>query len=370
MPSLVRRQPESMNSHTKILSMADNILASLSAAIICVDHELKLRFINQSAEVLLEVSGTRYCGHPISEFMGDTDELEPILYDALQTGQPYTRRRSQINLPSGHTINVDYSITPISENEWPQLLIELYPLDRYLRIDRDEALRDHQEITRQMLKGLAHEIKNPLGGIRGSAQLLARELDDEHKREYTDIIIGETDRLTALVDRLLGPRNLPEPLDTNIHELLERACRLIELESEGAITMKRDYDPSIPEIYLDRELMLQAFLNIVRNAMQCLASTPDPCISIVTRVERQFTIGTVRHRTVILIDIIDNGPGIPDKLQDHLFYPMISGRPDGTGLGLSLAQSIIHQHSGLIEVESSPGRTDFTIIIPLEQQTT
>ena len=356
-----------MNLQTNLVPMADNILGSLSAAIICVDHELRLRFINQSAEVLLEISGTRYCGHPLSDILADTSELEPIMYDALQTGQPYTRRRGKIDLPSGHTVNVDYSITPISENEWPQLLVELYPLDRYLRIDRDEALRDHQEITRQMIRGLAHEIKNPLGGIRGSAQLLAKELDNGDQREYTDIIISETDRLTALVDRLLGPKNAPKPIDTNVHQLLERACRLIELESGGSITIKRDYDPSIPEVFIDRELMLQAFLNIIRNAMQMLGETEDPTIKIVTRVERQFTIGTERHRTVMMIDIIDNGPGIPEDLKDHLFYPMISGRPDGTGLGLSLAQSIIHQHKGIIEVESEPGDTDFTIIIPLEQ---
>lgn len=349
-------------------SMADNILGSLSAAIVCVDHELKLRFINQSAEVLLEVSGSRGCGHTISELLHNSTELESVMYDALQTGQPYTRRRGQLDLASGHSVTVDYAITPISENEWPQLLIEFYPLDRYLRIDRDESLRDHQEITRQMIRGLAHEIKNPLGGIRGSAQLLARELTDSNQQEYTDIIIAETDRLTALVDRLLGPRNAPHPSMTNIHELLERVRKLIELESGGRIEMCRDYDPSIPEINVDRELMLQAFLNIARNAMQCLAETESPCIKITTRTERQFTIGSTRHRNVITIDILDNGPGIPEPLKDHLFYPMISGRPDGTGLGLSLAQSIIHQHSGIIEANSEPGKTVFTIIIPLEQR--
>ncbi|XOV90770.1 MAG: nitrogen regulation protein NR(II) [Pseudomonadota bacterium] len=347
--------------------MAENILGSLSTAILCVDHELRLRFLNQSAEMLLEVSGARSCGKKVSDLMLNTTELEAVMYDALQTGQPYTRRRGQIFLPSGHHVTVDYAITPISENEWPQLLIELYPLDRYLRIDRDEALRDHQEITRQMIRGLAHEIKNPLGGIRGSAQLLARELAEASQTEYTDIIIGETDRLTALVDRLLGPKTAPRPTSTNVHELLERVRRLIELESEGSIHISRDYDPSIPEILLDKELMLQAFLNIARNAMQCLADTSDPEIRFATRVERQFTIGSNLHRTVLTVDIIDNGPGIPESLKDHLFYPMISGRPDGTGLGLSLAQSIIHQHAGLIEVASEPGRTDFTVIIPLEQ---
>lgn len=350
------------------VSMAENILGSLSAAILCVDHELKLRFINQSAESLLEASGTRYCGHSISELLLNSSELVSVMYDALQTNQPYTRRRAQLDLPSGSTVTVDYAITPISENEWPQLLIELYPLDRYLRIDRDEALRDHQEVTRQMIRGLAHEIKNPLGGIRGSAQLLARELSNQSQREYTDIIIAETDRLSGLVDRLLGPRTVPAPTRTNIHEVLERVLRLIELECEGTINIKRDYDPSIPEVFVDKELMLQAFLNIARNAMQCLTETKDPCIRIVTRTERQFTIGSRRHRTVIMIHIIDNGPGVPDSLKDHLFYPMISGRPNGTGLGLSLAQAIVHQHAGLIEVSSEPGKTDFTIIIPLEQQ--
>ncbi len=355
-----------MELHT---SIAANILGNLSAAIVCLDHELKLRFINQSAEVLLEVSGTRLTGRKISEFLLNTGELESVLYDALQTSQPYTRRRCHLDLVTGHSVTVDYAITPISEDEWPQLLLELYPLDRYLRIDRDEAVRDHQDVTRQMVRGLAHEIKNPLGGIRGSAQLLARELRDPGLQEYTDIIISETDRLTALVDSLLGPRSIPRLAATNIHELLERVCRLIELESASAIAVNRDYDPSIPEIEVDRELILQAFLNITRNAMQSLTDTNNASIRIVTRVERQFTIGARRHRKVIVIHIIDNGPGVPPALKDHLFYPMISGRPDGTGLGLSLAQSIIYQHAGLIEFESEPGKTDFSIIIPLESKT-
>jgi len=348
--------------------MANNILDSLTSAILCVDHELRLRYINQSAESLLEISGTRSCGHTIGELLAETAEFESMLYDALQTNQAYTKRREHLTLLSGHTVNVDYSITPVSEEEWPQLLIEFQSLDRYLRIDRDEALRDHQQVTRQMIRGLAHEIKNPLGGIRGSAQLLARELNDPAMREYTNIIVDETDRLTSLVDRLLGPKTVPSPADTNIHEVLERVRKLIEIESNQRISIERDYDPSIPEVYVDAELIMQAFLNIARNAMQSLQDIDNPKIQFVTRTERQFTIGSKRHRTVITIDIIDNGPGVPEDLKAHLFYPMISGRPDGTGLGLSFAQSIVHQHSGLIEVTSQPGRTDFKIIIPLEQQ--
>ncbi len=289
------------------------------------------------------------------------------MYDALQTGQPYTRRKADLKLIGGHVITVDYTISPINEAEWPRLLMEVQPLDRYLRIDRDEAIRSHQETTRQMIRSLAHEIKNPLGGIRGSAQLLARELTEPAQLEYTQVIVEEADRLTALVDRLLGPNTLPLPRMTNIHELLERICKLIEMESDRHIVIVRDYDPSIPEICIDADLVMQAILNIAHNAAQSLAETPEPGLKLVTRTERQFTIGTTRHRLVIKIDVIDNGPGIPEALREQLFYPMISGRPDGSGLGLSFAQSIIHRHHGLIEFSSEPGETVFTVIIPLEQ---
>ncbi|MEX2489803.1 MAG: nitrogen regulation protein NR(II) [Pseudomonadales bacterium] len=347
--------------------MNESILDNLSTALLFLDHQLKLCFINPSAESLLEISGTRSCGQPVSELFAETRELESVMYDAIQTGQPYTRRKAEIKLNSGGTKTVDYTVTPVNEDEQPRLLMEVHPLDRYLRIDRDEAIRSHQDTTRQMIRGLAHEIKNPLGGIRGSAQLLSRELDNAPLLEYTNIIIQETDRLTALVDRLLGPRTLPRPRMTNIHELLERTYKLIEMESDQRINISRDYDPSIPELYIDAELMMQAIFNIARNAAQSVADTPNATLTLVTRTERQFTIGNARHRLVVKIDIIDNGPGIPPALHEQLFYPMISGRPDGSGLGLSFAQSIVHQHHGLIEFESEPGDTRFTIIIPLEQ---
>lgn len=347
--------------------MNESILDNLSTALLSLDHELKLRFINPAAESLLEFSGNRSCGQPISELLQDSRELESVMYDALQTGQPYTRRKADLKLASGSVITVDYTVTPVNEDEWPRLLIEVHPLDRYLRIDRDEAIRSHQESTRQMVRGLAHEIKNPLGGIRGSAQLLARELTDPGQREYTDVIVGEADRLSSLVDRLLGPNTLPKPRTTNIHELIEHVCKLIDMECDHRIHIVKDYDPSIPEIHIDPELMMQAILNIAHNAAESLVDTADPEIKLVTRTERQFTIGTVCHRLVVKVDIIDNGPGIPDALKEQLFYPMISGRPEGTGLGLSFAESIVHQHRGLIEFTSVPQETVFTIIIPLEQ---
>ena len=221
-----------------------------------------------------------------------------------------------------------------------------------------------------LVRGLAHEIKNPLGGIRGAAQLLARELPEESLKDYTNVIIEEADRLRNLVDRMLGSNKLPSLAMTNVHEVLERVCSLVEAESQGCITLVRDYDPSIPDVLIDREQMIQAVLNIVRNAMQAISGQNElrlGRISLRTRAMRQFTIGHVRHRLVSKIEIIDNGPGIAPELQETIFYPMVSGRPDGTGLGLAITQNIISQHQGLIECDSHPGHTTFSIFLPLEQ---
>lgn len=346
--------------------MNDHILNNLNTAVLSVDHELRLCFINPAAESLLELSAKRSLGHMVSDLIPAAESVQAVLSDTLQTGQQYTHRRAEIRLVSGTQITVDFTVSPSTEDSWPRLLIEFHPLNRYLKIDRDAALQEQQEMTRAMIRGLAHEIKNPLGGIRGSAQLLQDELGSPELEEYTGIIIQETDRLTALVDRLLGPRTVPEFRLANVHEVLERVRKLIELEADPPINCIRDYDPSIPEIKLDTEMMLQAILNIARNAMQGLGTTTDAEIKIVTRIDRQFTIASIRHRNVLRIDIIDNGPGIPESLKEYLFYPMISGRPNGTGLGLSVAHSIVHQHHGIIEFESEQGCTRFTIIIPLE----
>ena len=250
------------------------------------------------------------------------------------------------------------------------LLLEVHPRDRLLRITKEEAQLSKQETSKMLVRGLAHEIKNPLGGIRGAAQLLARELPDEHLKDYTNVIIEEADRLRNLVDRMLGSNKLPALAMTNVHEVLERVCHLVEAESQGCITLVRDYDPSIPDVLIDREQMIQAVLNIVRNAMQAISSQNElrlGRISLRTRALRQFTIGHVRHRLVTKVEITDNGPGIPAELQETIFFPMVSGRPDGTGLGLAITQNIISQHQGLIECESHPGHTTFSIFLPLEQ---
>jgi two-component system nitrogen regulation sensor histidine kinase GlnL len=250
------------------------------------------------------------------------------------------------------------------------LIIEIQPIDRLLRISREEMLTTSHETTRNLVRGMAHEIKNPLGGIRGAAQLLARELPNTGLTEYTNIIIDEADRLRNLVDRMLGPNQLPKWQSLNIHEAIERVGNIIKAESSDAIKIVRDYDPSIPAMQGDKEMLIQALLNIVRNAMQALveANVLNGVIQLRTRVHRQYTIGRKHHSLVCRIDIIDNGPGIASDMIENIFYPMISGRAEGTGLGLTISQHLIHQHHGLIECQSEPGKTRFSLYLPMEAQ--
>lgn len=348
------------------------LLDNLTTAILLLDSELCLEYMNPAAEMLLAVSGQRSHGQFISELFTESPEALASLRQAVDQGHPFNKREAILTslTLTGQTLTVDYSVTPMLERGRTHLLLEVHPRDRALRITKDEAQLSKQETTKVLVRGLAHEIKNPLGGIRGAAQLLARELPDESLQDYTNVIIEEADRLRNLVDRMLGSNKLPKLAVTNIHEVLERCCSLIDAESQGRITLVRDYDPSIPDLLIDREQMIQAVLNIMRNAMQALATLNDlrlNRITLRTRARRQFTIGHVRHRLVARIEIIDNGPGIPPELHDTLFYPMVSGRPDGTGLGLAIAQTIISQHQGMIECESHPGNTLFTICLPLEQ---
>ena len=245
-----------------------------------------------------------------------------------------------------------------------ELLLEIQQVDRQLRITREEQILARNQATRALIRGLAHEIKNPLGGLRGAAQLLERELHEASLTEYTQIIIEEADRLQNLVNNMLGPNRLPEMKSVNIHQVLERVCSLVKVETGPALTVNKDYDPSIPPINGDMDQLIQSFLNIVRNAVR--AAGREGVIDLTTRVLRQFTIGNIRHRLVISVDIEDNGPGIPKELQERIFFPMVSGS-DGMGLGLSISQTLINRHQGLIEFTSKPGRTVFRVLLPLEQ---
>ncbi|NBK40669.1 nitrogen regulation protein NR(II) [Pseudomonas soli] len=349
------------------------LLDNLTTATLLLNAELRLEYMNPAAEMLLAVSGQRSHGQFISELFTESAEALNSLRQAVEQAHPFTKREAQLTSLTGQSITVDYAVTPILHQGQTLLLLEVHPRDRLLRITKEEAQLSKQETTKMLVRGLAHEIKNPLGGIRGAAQLLARELPEDGLRDYTNVIIEEADRLRNLVDRMLGSNKLPSLCMTNIHEVLERVCSLVEAESQGGITLVRDYDPSLPDVLIDREQMIQAVLNIVRNAMQAIAGQNELRLGRITlrsRAVRQFTIGHVRHRLVARIEIIDNGPGIPAELQDTLFYPMVSGRPDGTGLGLAITQNIISQHQGLIECESHAGHTTFSIYLPLEQGAT
>jgi two-component system nitrogen regulation sensor histidine kinase GlnL len=249
------------------------------------------------------------------------------------------------------------------------VLVELWPLEAQARQDREERLREQAQAHKELIRNLAHEIKNPLGGIRGAAQLLEMELDRPELAEYTQVIIHEADRLQSLVDRLLAPHRHPHLVgDVNIHEVCERVRALVLAEHPQGLRVLRDYDTSIPEFRGDRAQLIQAVLNIVQNAAQALAgriATGDAEITLRTRVARQITFGRQRYRLALELHVIDNGPGVPDAIKERIFYPLVTGRDGGSGLGLTLAQTFVQQHHGLIECESAPGRTDFRILIPL-----
>lgn len=352
--------------------MNQRFLEHLNTGVLLLNAHLIVIYMNPAAEALLEISGNRGLGVHFSELATESDEAREALLQAIISNHSYTKREAIIHLHNHQHITLDYSVSPVlhPESKKPSLLIELHGRERLMRINREEQLIAKHETTRSLVRGLAHEIKNPLGGIRGAAQLLERELPSAELKEYTGIIIEEADRLRDLVDRLLGPRQIPKQEQVNVHEVLERVCQLIAVEFPGQVQVKRDYDPSIPEILADKGQLIQATLNICRNAMQSMLEARDPkrppCIALRTRTSRQLTIGHNHHRLAVQITIEDNGPGIPKELQPDLFYPMVSGRAEGTGLGLSIAQTIINQCHGIIEFDSNEERTIFSIFLPLE----
>lgn len=346
-----------------------DILDNLSTGVVALDGQLRVRTINASAQALLEASEARVLGQEAGVLGTAPEDLLETLRQVATERTPVARRGMALTLHSGAQIHLDLFATPILvEGELDGLLLELQPVDRLQRISREEGMQQAQETTRAVIRGLAHEIKNPLGGVRGAAQLLARELPDEDLAEYTRIIIREADRLRDLVDRLLGPHNQMDLAPINVHEVLEHVRNLISAEADERVTIQRDYDPSLPEFSGDRTQLIQAVLNIMRNALQAASSPGDCEICLRTRSQRQYTIGARRHRLVCRIDITDNGPGIPEDLQHAIFVPMVTGRADGTGLGLSIAQSIVGRHGGLLECHSEPGCTRFTLYLPMECQ--
>ncbi|HJV27402.1 MAG TPA: nitrogen regulation protein NR(II) [Aromatoleum sp.] len=333
----------------------------LSSAVVLIDEDLSIRYLNAGAENLFAVSQRRLIGAPLSQLLGDPPGLSAALGNALNTNWSYTGQDLKIPRPNGEPLRLDCIVSP-AEAAGVSLLLEFRPIDAQLRVAREEQLLQQQQANRELIRNLAHEIKNPLGGIRGSAQLLERELADPQLREYTQVIIAEADRLQDLMNRLLTSHCMMRPGQLNIHDVLERVRRLI-LAEFPELKIRRDYDTSLPELTADREQMIQAILNIARNAAQAMEGRGE--IQLRTRVARQVTLAKRRFKLALELQVIDNGPGIPDEIRDKIFYPLVSGREGGSGLGLSLAQSFIEQHQGMIDVESHRGYTCFTILLPI-----
>jgi two-component system, NtrC family, nitrogen regulation sensor histidine kinase GlnL len=344
------------------------LLEFLSTAVLLFNDQLRLRYMNPAGEVMLAQSTRHARGKSIHELIANADLVTQHLTGTLETRQVVMQRGCRLELPNGQApVIVNCTHTPINiDGEFTGIMLELRKVDHLMRIEQDEQLKVQQEATQALLRGLAHEIKNPLGGLRGAAQLLEREVEDVELKEYTQIIIREADRLQNLIDRMLWPKNVPSMQDVNIHHILERVSDLVLVEVNRGLKITRDYDPSLPEFQADPDLLLQAVLNIVRNAVQALGGAGE--IILRTRVRRQFYIGNRKHRLVACVQVIDNGPGIDEELREKIFYPMITTRSDGTGLGLSIAQSLISRHQGLIECSSKPGKTVFSILLPLDSK--
>lgn len=348
------------------------LLDHLATAVVVLDATLCVRYANPAAEQLFATGLAHLLGQPLQHFFQPESWSLVDLQGALEAQQPHTRREARLRFGYGaQNLVVDYTVTPLTEADGRarRLLIELQPLDRRLRLHQEDTLFAANQASRALARGLAHEIKNPLGGIRGAAQLLERAFADDGLREYTAVIISETDRLGQLVDRMLGPRQPPACRAVNVHQVLERVRQVLQAEIGAALTLTRDYDPSLPELWADPDQLIQVVLNVLRNAAQALLENPQalrspPRIVLRSRALSQFTIGNRHHRLACLIEVEDNGPGIDEALRKTLFYPMVTGRAQGTGLGLPIAQSIMQQHGGLIECDSRPGQTVFKIVIP------
>ncbi len=324
--------------------------------------------MNPAAEGILDISARRATGESILRLVGDEESFGEVLLRVVETGDYYA---NEFRLPPTEVHSkeriLDCRVSPV-EIEDARLLVEFHDVTRRSKISRENALLVQHGAGRRMVRQLAHEIKNPLGGIRGAAQLLERQLLSDDLREYTDVIISETDRLAALVDTLLGPGGPSRKRPVNIHEILEYVVRLIEAEEPQQLVFHREYDPGLPDLNLDRDQIVQAILNIVRNAVMALGGHGN--IVVRTRATHNFTIGLKRHPVIATVEIEDDGPGIPEELQDSIFYPLVTSREDGTGLGLPAAQELLSRHGGLIEFESRPGRTLFLLRIPLTQDDT
>ena len=333
----------------------------LATAVIIVDAQQVIRYLNPAAENLLGISAYHALERPVNLLLGDCTELVRALANALSEGASYTEHDLALTL-NGHTLVLSATVSPL-DDAYGSAVIELHPAAGNVRIARDEQVMAQTQASQALLRQLAHEIRNPLGGIRGAAQLLEGELESSDLREYTQVIIQETNRLQGLLDRLLTPAKRPVVQPVNVHEVLERVRSLLQAEYPRLL-FHCDYDTSLPELAGDPEQLIQAVLNIARNAAQ--AMNGEGSIAFRTRVARQVTLAMKLWKLAIRVDVIDNGPGIPEDMLSRVFFPLVSGREGGSGLGLTLAQSLVQRHEGAIHVESQPGRTCFSIYLPIK----
>jgi two-component system nitrogen regulation sensor histidine kinase GlnL len=340
-------------------------LELLSAAVLTLRADERVTYVNPAAENLFELSRHKFIGHTPREIFGDCPGLAAAMEKAVTGGSAYTEQEIELGAPGRAKLHLTCTVSPIESGD-ATLLVELRHIDRQLKIAREERLLEQQQANRDLIRSLAHEIKNPLGGIRGAAQLLEAELPRPQLAEYTQVIIGEADRLQSLVNRLLTPSRLPAYRRTNIHEILVRVRSVVQAEFPS-IRIEQDFDTSIPEFDADPEQLTQAILNIVKNAAQAvMQSATDPQIRLTTRVARYVTLAKKRYRLALAVGVEDNGPGIAPEISERIFYPLVSGREGGSGLGLTIAQTFVAQHNGTIEWTSAPGQTVFTILLPLE----
>ena len=340
-------------------------LETLSTAVLVLDDACTVRYLNPAAENLFALSAKNTIGHSLAKVFEDASPVMAAIDYAGSHNCSYTQHEISLQVIGSGKLELSCTVTPgegtLSEN----FLIEFNVLSQQLKIAREERLLDQSERNRELIRNLAHEIKNPLGALRGAAQLLDRELDRVELHEYTQVIIKEADRLQLLMDRLLTPHRIPQIVRFNIHEVLERVRTVLIAEYAAGLKIHRDYDTSLPSLTGDREQIIQAVLNIVRNAAQAMQGNGE--IRLRTRVVRRVTIAKRMHKLAISLQIIDNGPGIADDIRDRIFFPLVSGRENGNGLGLTLAQTFVSQHHGTIEVDSEPGYTCFTLFLPIDE---
>lgn len=346
---------------------ADSILENLECAVILINDELTIQFVNIASEILLGQSRVNLIGKCFVEFIPNS-KVTSYIETCLKNKSMYTLREIPLNLIGKETL-VDITLSCVSNRRGiePSVLVEINSINRISRFMKEKNQTERQKSFRLMMRGLAHEIKNPLAGIRGAAQLLTRENVDSEQQELTEILIKEADRLTHLVDRVMGSREQLKPARLNIHEVIEHVVQLVNVKSDNELIINRFYDPTLPEIVVDREQIIQAVLNIVVNAIEAQKDSEQVSIGFITQFQRLVTINRKMHRQVMKILIWDNGPGIPDDIKDVIFDPLITGRPDGTGLGLSITQEIVHRHNGTLALEELGEKTCFSIYLPFTE---